>query len=92
MKNEGFQTVAVETFANASYIWDIKFRFPTAFVFGNEAFGIRKETVEQCDIFARLPVFGRKNSLNVSNCASVVAFTAVRQLVQNNNTLLNATH
>ena len=80
LKEEGFQTIAIETIKNASYIWDITFQFPTAFILGNEALGISQHTIEYCDIFARLPVFGYKNSLNVSNCAAVVLYTAIQQL------------
>ena len=80
LKKDGFQIVALETFENASYIWDISFSFPVAFVFGNEALGISQQTLRSCDIFARLPVFGVKNSLNVSNCAAVVTYTAIQQL------------
>ena len=46
----------------------------TCFVFGNEALGLQEETLKVCDRFISLPAFGLKNSINVSNCASVVMF------------------
>ncbi len=79
LKKSGYQAIAVETVAEAPNIWDLQFRFPVALIFGNEAHGISTETLNLCDHFARLPVFGRKNSLNVSNCAAVATYAAVRQ-------------
>jgi len=74
----GYQTVAVETVDGAVDIWDVPFQFPVALVFGNEALGIEEDTLRQCDILAKLPVYGRKNSLNVGNCAAVALYAAVR--------------
>jgi len=81
LKACGFQLLAVETAEGATNIWDIDFRFPVAFVFGNEALGIAPNALEACDGLARLPVFGVKNSLNVANCAAVVVYAAIRQLL-----------
>ncbi len=80
IKGENYQIIAIETIADARPIWDMPLVLPVAFVFGNEALGISKLTLEQCDRFACLPVFGYKNSLNVANCAAVVTYEAIRQL------------
>ncbi len=80
LKKSNYQIIAIETITNALPIWDIPIHFPIAFVFGNEALGISKSTLEQCDIFACLPVFGYKNSLNVANCAAVVTYNAIRRI------------
>ena len=82
LKKNGFQIVGLETFKNAAYIWDISFTFPVALVFGNEALGISQQTLSMCDVFAQLPRFGAKNSLNVSNCVAVATYTAVQQLTK----------
>jgi 23S rRNA (guanosine2251-2'-O)-methyltransferase len=81
LKTSGFQVLAIETVEGAANIWDIDFQFPVAFVFGNEALGITQDALEACDVLARLPVFGVKNSLNVANCAAVVVYSAIRQLL-----------
>jgi tRNA G18 (ribose-2'-O)-methylase SpoU len=80
LKSEGYQVVGIETVEGAPRIWDVTFDFPVAFVFGNEALGVEKDTLEECDLIARLPAFGQKNSLNVANCASVVIYQAIQQL------------
>ncbi len=86
LRESGYQTIGIETVAGAPDIWDIEFHFPVAFVFGNEALGMEKETLQSCDIIARLPAYGWKNSLNVANCAAVVVYQAIRQLKKQQNT------
>ena len=83
IKQNGYQVIAVDTFENGENIWDVEFKFPVGFVFGNEANGISKNTLEYCDIYAKIPVFGYKNSMNVSNCAAVVVYTAIQNLLKN---------
>ncbi len=80
LKEQGCTVIGVETVPDAPELWDARINFPAAFVFGNEALGIAPDTLELCDAFIRLPVFGRKNSMNVSNCAAVVLYHALAQL------------
>lgn len=79
LKDEGYTIVAVETVESAPLFWQYDIPQKTAFVLGNEALGVSEEALKLCDDFIRLPVFGFKNSLNVGNCASVIAYEAVRQ-------------
>ena len=78
-KDKGYETVAIETVESAEVFWDCDLSRPTAIILGNEALGIQEETLEACDSFIKLPAFGLKNSINVSNCAAVVLFEAARQ-------------
>lgn len=77
---EGYRSVAVETVEAAEIIWDYQFSQPTAIILGNEALGVQEETLRQCDDFIKLPAYGLKNSINVSNCAAVTLFEAAKQL------------
>lgn len=81
LRRGGYRVVAVETVADAPDVWATPLAFPVAFVLGNEALGIEAEALAACDEVVRLPVFGQKNSMNVGNCAAVVLYTAVRQLL-----------
>ncbi len=83
LQQDGFTVYGVETVAGAGNVWDVSFSFPTAFVFGNEALGISKDALELCDGFLQLPCFGKKNSVNVGNCAAVVLYCALKQTMQN---------
>lgn len=79
-KSLGYKAVAVETVESAELVWDFKFDSPTVIVLGNEALGIQEQTLETCDSFVKLPAYGLKNSINVSNCAAIVLFEAAKQL------------
>lgn len=80
LRNKGYQIIGIETVENAPPVWEVSLEFPVAFVFGNEALGIGKDTLLACDVIAQLPAFGWKNSLNVANCATAVVYQAIRQL------------
>ncbi len=79
LKEEGYTVIAVETVEDAPLYWEHKIKEKTAFILGNEALGVSDEALKLCDGFIRLPVFGFKNSLNVGNCASVIAYETARQ-------------
>jgi len=82
LKSQGYTVYAVETGANALSPWEAEFRFPAAFVLGNEALGISDEALELCDACIALPALGYKNSINVGNAAAVVVFQALHQYRQ----------
>ncbi len=48
-----------------------------AVVFGNEALGVEKETLESCDRLIEIPVLGFKNSLNVATACAVIGYEIV---------------
>jgi tRNA G18 (ribose-2'-O)-methylase SpoU len=72
--------IALETVEGAMACWE--FEFPASeftLVIGNEEYGIRQEILRQCDDIIQIPVFGRKNSLNVASALSCVAYEIRRQ-------------
>lgn len=79
LKARGYTVYGVDTVAGAGVYWETPLRFPAALVLGNEALGISREALARCDGFIQLPACGRKNSINVGNCAAVVLFEALRQ-------------
>lgn len=74
----GYRVVALEVVEPARHLHEIQSFENHAFVFGNEEFGITEETLSLCDDAVRLPLSGRKNSLNVGNVFAVVAYEAWR--------------
>ena len=47
---------------------------PKAIVVGNERHGISYDLLSSCDILLRIPVYGLKNSLNVTSALSITAY------------------
>ncbi|MGR6969335.1 TrmH family RNA methyltransferase [Streptomyces cynarae] len=51
---------------------------PTAWVFGNEAWGLPQETRELADAVVRVPIHGRAESLNLATAAAVCLYASAR--------------
>ncbi|WP_277034733.1 TrmH family RNA methyltransferase [Propionimicrobium lymphophilum] len=49
---------------------------PTAWVFGNEAWGLTADISAQCDAVASIPMRGKAESLNLSTAAAVCLFSS----------------
>lgn len=62
-----------------SLIYELDLQGPLAIVLGGEGKGMRRLTREHCDFTAKIPMFGKVESLNVSAAAAVFLFEAVRQ-------------
>ena len=78
LRAEGVARVALETVRDAPTHADYPWTFPCALVLGNERFGLDPGTLRQVDGVVRIPVYGRKNSLNVAAAFAVCGY-AIRQ-------------
>jgi 23S rRNA (guanosine2251-2'-O)-methyltransferase len=78
LRTENVQLVALETAENSLSLFDYQIqnptKGPTAFVVGNERYGLEPQALAQCDLVVSIPTYGIKNSLNVSNALSVAAY------------------
>ena len=86
LRSEGVKcVVAAEIVPGKSvFAWDYDYRFPMALVLGNEALGIAPETLEMCDGIVELPMFGRKESINVGNAAAAILYAVVAKIRMGN--------
>ena len=75
LKTSGITCYALETVAHAPDVADTDWTFPAALILGNERFGLNPEVIAACDAIVRIPLFGRKNSLNVVSAFSITAWT-----------------
>lgn len=71
--------VSVELTDDAINYWDYTFRKPTAVVFGNEITGISEEVLDRSDAVIKVPMFGKKESLNVATTVGIVLYEVLRQ-------------
>ena len=72
LQAQGRKVIALETVPDAPTLEDWHWDFPCAIALGSERFGLDPDVVRACDAVMRIPMYGRKNSLNV-----VMAFTLV---------------
>jgi len=82
LRNEGYTVYGIETATTAHAVWEVRFQFPGVFLLGNEALGVSDDALSLCDELIALPCLGRKNSINVANCAAVVLYAALAQWIQ----------
>jgi len=74
LRNLKYRIVAVETVTTAQNTNDFNFESKSAFVFGNEAYGILDEILKACDDIIKIPLQGWKNSLNVGVACGIIAY------------------
>jgi tRNA G18 (ribose-2'-O)-methylase SpoU len=79
MRRRGFEIAAIETSLRALDLFDWQPRFPVCVAFGHEVEGLRPELLEIADAHVRIPMLGKKTSLNVATAAGVVLYELLRK-------------
>jgi 23S rRNA (guanosine2251-2'-O)-methyltransferase len=74
IKSQKVKIVALETEKNAAPYFKFKPKFPLAILVGNEKRGIDKRTLKKADIILKIPMFGKKESLNVAVAFAILAY------------------
>jgi 23S rRNA (guanosine2251-2'-O)-methyltransferase len=72
LKTLNYKCYGIETSSKATSVNATNFNTPLALFFGNERFGLSKDILSSMDELIRIPLYGQKNSLNVSVCAGVI--------------------
>ncbi|MDK2818850.1 MAG: hypothetical protein KFW21_05320 [Spirochaetota bacterium] len=72
-KQKSYKIIALEVVEPSKNLSEITCFENCAFIFGNEEFGITSSILELCDNVVRLPLVGKKNSINVGNVFSIVS-------------------
>jgi tRNA G18 (ribose-2'-O)-methylase SpoU len=75
----GVEVAAIETSPLAIDLFDWQPRFPVCVVFGHEVDGVRPALLERCETHVRIPMLGRKRSLNVATAGGVVLYELMRK-------------
>ncbi len=78
-RDSGYKIAAVETVENSIPLFEFEKFENTAFIFGNEEFGITEDVLNLCDQYLQIPLLGVKNSMNVANAFAVVMYEAARK-------------
>ena len=78
MKHMGLQLIAC-TEKTEDTIYQASYTGPTTIILGSEESGIAQEILAIVDARAKIPMFGKIDSLNVSTSAGIILYEAIRQ-------------
>lgn len=79
LREVGVEIAAIETSLQASDLYDWQPRFPVCVLFGHEVDGLADPLLALCDTHIRIPMLGRKHSLNVATAGGVVVYELLRK-------------
>jgi tRNA (guanosine-2'-O-)-methyltransferase len=79
LRERGFMIYATSLGEASRELFDLDLTQPSAFVFGNETFGVSDAAVEGSDATVFIPMMGMVESLNVSVACAVSLYEALRQ-------------
>jgi tRNA G18 (ribose-2'-O)-methylase SpoU len=75
----GYHVAAVENSTSAIDLYEWSPSWPLCLVFGHETAGVAGEVARGIDTHVRIPMLGRKRSLNVASAAAVVLYELLRR-------------
>jgi len=79
LRDQGYEIAAIETSLHAVDLFDWQPRFPVCVLFGHETDGLTSGAAALADTHVRIPMLGRKHSLNVASAGSVVMYELLRK-------------
>ncbi len=79
MRARNCEIAAIETSVHAVDLFDWQPRFPVCVLFGHETDGLTPELAAMADTHVRIPMLGRKHSLNVATAGGVVLYELLRK-------------
>jgi tRNA G18 (ribose-2'-O)-methylase SpoU len=79
LRGDGYHVVGVEPSEDAVNLYEWTPTWPVCLVFGHETDGMSATAVAAVDTVIRIPMLGRKGSLNVATAAGVVLYELVRR-------------
>lgn len=78
LKKQGFWVVGTDM-ENAIDYREIDYSGKIALVIGNEGSGMSRIVRESCDFIAKIPMYGKVNSLNASVAGGIMIYEVIRQ-------------
>lgn len=80
LKEKGIPIYSVELTDDSLNFQHIKYPSKFALIFGHEKNGVDREILKKVDMNIFIPMRGRKESLNVANCASIILYEVTREI------------
>ncbi len=79
LKSQGVNIVVLEHTSASKPFHEVDYRFPSCLVVGNEVFGVQDEIVSLADASIEIPMYGSKQSLNVTIAFGIVIYQMLFQ-------------
>lgn len=79
LREAHYEIAAIETSVHAIDLFDWTPRWPVCVLFGHETDGLTQELGAMADTHVRIPMLGRKHSLNVATAGGVVLYELLRK-------------
>jgi len=79
LRSANYEIAAIETSVHSTDLYDWQPRFPVCVLFGHEVDGLSDPLLALCDTYVRIPMLGRKHSLNVATAGGVVIYELLRK-------------
>ena len=79
LKDAGLWVFGTGLYEESVDLYELDFKCPAAIVIGSEGEGMGRLVKESCDFVAKIPMYGKIQSLNASAAAAVVLFEVLRQ-------------
>jgi len=79
LSEAGYQVIALELNKKSKNYHKYKPNWPVALVVGNEVNGLLPSILKKCDKVIKIPMHGRKESLNVGIAAGIVIFDIINK-------------
>jgi TrmH family RNA methyltransferase len=77
LKERGLRVLAADG-SGKHTLDDVDLSGPTAWIFGNEAWGLPEEVLDAADDVVRVPIYGQAESLNLATAAAVCLYSSAR--------------
>lgn len=74
LKRRGYRVVALEHTSVSVPYDEATYEFPTCLVLGNEVKGVSDELISRCDMAVEVPMYGLKQSLNVTVAYGILVY------------------
>lgn len=82
LKSAGYSIVALEHTDSSADFRDVEYDFPVCLMLGNEVDGLSVEAVGLCDMAVEIPMYGIKQSLNVSVAYGILIYHLVDRFMK----------
>lgn len=78
LKKSGYQIVGLELHQSSVNFWGAEYGRKVALLVGNEVDGIPEKLINACDLVINIPMYGKKESLNVATAFGIAAYEILR--------------